>query len=84
VSLRFSTLLTFQPIFSVAYQIFRKVLEPTITTKHQKAERTISTTELALALDVLQGCLLLHYHSKKIVSLTCHALEVGNKKKSYR
>jgi len=61
---------------NVAYQIFRKILEPTITNKHQKAERAISTTELMLALDVLQGCFLLHYYSKKIVSLTCHALEL--------
>ncbi len=60
----------------VAYHIWNTLVDPKVQTKSKDEGRVISTNELADALDVIQGCCLLHYPSKELIGVQCQGVKL--------
>jgi hypothetical protein len=56
---------------NIAINIVKNILEPSKT----KSDRSITTTELTTALDLLQGACLVHHTSKKVAALDYNGLD---------
>jgi len=66
---------------NLAYQIWNNVLDPKANQppphKSKESEaRVISTSEIVDALEVVQGCCLLHYPSKQLIGVECQGVKV--------
>jgi hypothetical protein len=58
----------------VAFQIWNNVLDPKVHQTKSKESEVHSANELTDALDVVQGCCLLHYPSKQLIGVQCHGV----------
>lgn len=61
----------------MAYHIWNNLLDPKANQSKSKESdgRVISANELSDALDVVQGCCLLHYPSKQLIGVECHGVK---------
>jgi hypothetical protein len=56
---------------NIAINIIKNILEPSKT----KSDRSITTTELTTALDLLQGACLVHFGSKRVAAIDYNGLD---------